>query len=194
MKKQQLNELLSSVVTRHPHLRLIVAGSQALHGHLSSVPSVVEQSMEVDLLLTGEAFRARSLIEEEFGMESPYQGTTGLYVHPVGLGTITLPQGWEQRLVPLGKDRDWGNVWALEIHDLTVTKLIAGREKDFVFILELLRSENAKLDVVLERFLSFRASPFGNAVADRLQKLANHLDRVGLHSMSKQVRQASLKS
>jgi hypothetical protein len=188
MKKRQLTELLSRVVARHPTIRLIVAGSQALYGHFSSVPSVVEQSLEADLLLTGESFSVRRQIEEEFGMESPYQGSTGLYAHPVGLGTIVLPCGWEERLVPFGRDHGWQNVWVLEIHDLAATKLIAGREKDYSFLMEMLRGENIQFDVLLPRFLSFRSSPFANAVDDRLRKLAERLEEQGLRSLAQRVR------
>ena len=189
MKKHQLHELLGSVVARYPSVRLILAGSQALFGHLASVPSVVEQSIEADLLLTDEAFKARQQIEDEFGMESPYQETTGLYVHPVGLGTITVPRGWEQRLVRFGRDHGWSNVWALEVHDLTASKLMAGREKDCLFVVELLRGGHIRLDVLLQRFVSFRSSPFSNAVDDRLKKLAKSLDAAQLRSMADGVRQ-----
>jgi hypothetical protein len=189
MKQHQLHELLGSVVARHPSVRLILAGSQALFGHLTSVPPVVEQSIEADLLLAGEAFKARQQIEEEFGMESPYQGATGLYVHPVGLGTITVPRGWEQRLVPFGQDRGWSDVWVLEVHDLTASKLMAGREKDYVFVIELLRNGHVGLDVLLQRFVSFRSGVFANAVDGRLEKLAKQLDATRLRAMADAVRQ-----
>src|ERR1051325_4816885 len=97
MKTNQLHDLLAGIVRRNPGVRLILAGSQALYGHTQFVPDIVKMSMEADLLLTGDAFRARRDIEGEFGMESLYQGETGIYAHPVGLGTITLPKGWEER-------------------------------------------------------------------------------------------------
>ena len=94
----------------------------------------MELSLEADLLLVREAFQARAGIEEQFGMDSPFQAQTGFYAHPVGLGTITVPRGWEERLVPFGREEELANVWTLEIHDLAATKLMAGRDKDFEFL------------------------------------------------------------
>jgi hypothetical protein len=188
MKRLQLDELVGSVVARHPAIRLIIAGSQALYARFGSAPEVVEQSLEADLLLTGDSFKARRQIEEEFGMGSPYQGSTGLYAHPVGLGTVVLPGGWEERLIPFGRDHGWQNVWALEIHDLAATKLIAGRGKDYAFVVEMLRHEGVRADLLLPRFLSFRASSVANAVDDRLQNLVDRLDAEGLRSLAQKVR------
>lgn len=182
MKKHQLGELLRAVANEHPTARLVLGGSQALHGHVFSVPSLVELSMEADLLLTGEAFKARRQIEDLFGMESPYQRETGLYAHPVGLGTITLHPGWEGRLVPFGRDAGLNNVWALEIHDLAVSKLMAGREKDFEFLLYVIRSELVDCAKLLSLFLDMRKGAFANAVPDRLQKLGDHCERAGLRA------------
>src|SRR5438105_9853067 len=67
-------------------------------------------------------------------MDSAFQAETGFYAHPLGLGTITVPRGWEGRLIPFGREDGLLNVWALEIHDLAATKLMAGRDKDFEFL------------------------------------------------------------
>ena len=49
--------------------------------------------------------------------------------------TASLPEGWEERLVPVqnAQTKD-ATGWCLETHDLGVSKLIAGREKDVAFV------------------------------------------------------------
>ncbi len=121
MKKPQLIELLQRIRAIHAAPRLIVAGSQALYGAVASAPPIVEFSMEADLLLVGEAFQARADIDQHFGMDSPFQSETGFYAHSVGMGTITLVAGWEERLVPFGREEGLANVWALENHDLAAS-------------------------------------------------------------------------
>src|SRR5438105_4300084 len=94
--------------------RLILAGSQAFYASASSAPELVERSEEADLLLVGVPRDLFLRLEEALGMESPYLRETGVFAHPVGLGTITVPQGWEQRLIPFGRGERLLNVWALE--------------------------------------------------------------------------------
>jgi hypothetical protein len=125
-------------------------------------------------LLTGEDFVHRQAIEDGFGMTSEYLARTGVFAHPVGLGTITVPPGWEERLVPFGREEGLANVWALEIHDLAATKLMAGREKDFEFLRALLDHGLCDFPTLLGRFESFRGGVFENALPDRLRKLAHH--------------------
>ena len=61
--------------------------------------------------------------EDALGMESPHLRETGVFAHPVGLGPIVLPRGWEHPLVPFGRDEALFNVRALEIHDLAISGL-----------------------------------------------------------------------
>jgi hypothetical protein len=71
------------------------------------------------------------------------------------------PKGWEQRLVAYAI----GDVTArcLEIHDLIVTKLSAGRLKDYEFIAAMLMSKFARADEVVRRIQTF-ADPHTQAV------------------------------
>lgn len=175
MKRPQLVELLRRIRSSPINARLIIAGSQALYGKVDSVPEVVQMSIEADLLLVREDFQARADIEDRFGMNSEFQAEVGFYAHPVGLGTITLPPGWEERLIAFGRDEGLANVWALEIHDLAVSKLMVGRDKDFEFLRSLLERSLINFPVFLERFRGLSVSAYAVAVPDRLAKLTAHL-------------------
>ena len=53
----------------------------------------------------------------------------GYYAPGVAPSTAILPRGREERLVPLRNENTRGAIgWCLEIHDLLVSKLIAGRQ------------------------------------------------------------------
>src|ERR1041384_1117629 len=110
MKRPQLIELLQRIRQNQAEPRLIVAGSQALYASITDAPAVVEFSIEADLLLVREAFQARAGIEAVFGMDSDFQAETGFYAHAVGLATIVLPAGWEERLLPFGRKDGLANV------------------------------------------------------------------------------------
>jgi hypothetical protein len=175
MKRPQLIELLQRIRATQAEPRLIVAGSQALYASTNDAPAVVEFSIEADLLLVREAFQARAEIESSFGMDSAFQAEVGFYAHPVGLPTVVLPAGWEQRLVPFGRDEGLDNVWALELHDLLASKLMAGREKDFEFLRALLDHSLCDFPTLLARMDLLRSGPSANAVPDRLARLARQL-------------------
>jgi hypothetical protein len=98
------------------------------------VPESVKQSVECDFLLLAAGVPSFRAVIEQIGLASSFQETHSYFADPVCLATDVLPAGWEARLV-----RQWDEVgvlraYCVEIHDTCVNKLMAGREKDFVFI------------------------------------------------------------
>ena len=92
-------------------------------------------------------------MEEALGQRSPYFTDHGFYVDAVEPGLILLPAGWESRLKPFCV----GNVtaWCLEVNDLVVSKLDAGRLKDYEFINSVLRTGLADFAAVEKRIETF---------------------------------------
>ena len=187
MTKSRLLDLLRRATVLSAGQRLILAGSQAFYASASSAPHLVERSEEADLLLVGVDRSLFLRLDEALGMESPHLRETGVFAHPVGLGTIVLPSGWEQRLVPFGQDEGLPNVWALEIHDLAASKLMAGRDKDFEFLHALLEHTFCDFPTLLARMDLLRAGASGNAVPDRLARLARHLRDWQRHDLARMV-------
>jgi hypothetical protein len=175
MTRSRLFDLLQRAANLSAGQRLILAGSQAIYAFASDAPLLVERSEEADLLLVGVDRNLFLRLEEALGMESPHLRETGVFAHPVGLGTIVLPDGWEARLVSFGGDEGLINVWALEIHDLLASKLMAGREKDFEFLRALLDHSLCDFHTLLARMDLLRTGPSANAVPDRLAKLKRQL-------------------
>jgi hypothetical protein len=94
------------------------------------------------------AFRA---VIEQIGFASGFQETHGYYADAVGLATVVLPTGWQERLVPLVDGAGILRAHCLEVHDTCVNKLMAGREKDFVSIKELLDRGLVNMETFIER-------------------------------------------
>jgi hypothetical protein len=175
MTRNRLLDLLRHAASLSAGQRLVLAGSQAFYALALSAPHIVERSEEADLLLCGVERSLFLRLEEALGMESAYLRKTGVFAHPVGLGTISLPPGWEERLIPFGENEGLPNVWALEIHDLMASKLMAGRDKDFEFLRALLERGRLDFPTLVERLHNFRRTVYANALPDRFAKLARHL-------------------
>lgn len=120
---------------------LLVIGSQAVHGSMiGELPIEAERSVEVDVAVRGDADgRYADLIDGSIGEASMFHDTFGYYAQGVVESTARLPDGWQQRLVRFETPSTGGvTAWCLELHDLWISKAIAGREKDGEFCRALL--------------------------------------------------------
>jgi hypothetical protein len=131
MRREQLQELLREAGRVAGRDELVVIGSQAVHAVAGTAPAEVVVSRECDLLLD-EGDAAADALEQQLGMQSPFYAERGLYVDVVPPGIPVLPEGWRDRLLAL----DAAPVVArcLEVHDLAVAKLAAGRLKDYELV------------------------------------------------------------
>ena len=89
-----------------------------------------------------------------------FHDTFGYYAQGVEERTAVLPKGWQQRLIPICNANTRGATGlALEVHDLLVSKIIAGREKDVAFLREAANHGLADGHVVLRRLNESPAAP-----------------------------------
>ncbi len=151
----------------------IIVGLQSLFAVTDDVPASVTESIECDYLITS-AETIRNVIRE-LGIFSEFQKTQDIFADPLGLATVVLPEGWRERLQPL-KDLQ-GNICAycLELHDTAVSKLMAGREKDFIFIAGLLEKGLISLNTFVKRAATIQNTASADALLPRLKKLENQL-------------------
>ncbi|HEY1684110.1 MAG TPA: DUF6036 family nucleotidyltransferase [Tepidisphaeraceae bacterium] len=151
MKQQQLEHILRAAAGITGADEFVVIGSQAILGQYANPPDELVVSIEVDLFSLRDRADAE-LIDGSIGEASPFHQTFGYYAHGVAEETATLPRGWKQRLVLLKSPATAGATGlCLEVHDLAVSKLVAGREKDVQFIAGLLRNHLAEERTVRER-------------------------------------------
>lgn len=159
MTREQLEHLIRAAAVIADVDTVIVVGSQAILGQFPDAPESMRASVEADLFPLHHPERAEA-IEGSIGELSPFHETFGYYAHGVGEETARIPEGWRKRLVEVRNENTRGaRGLCLEIHDLLVSKLIAGREKDLDFLREAARHQLANRETLLLRLQAVSADP-----------------------------------
>jgi len=172
MNRTALEHILRAAAAVANERDIVVIGSQAVLGQFPNAPEALLMSIEVDLF-PRHAPDKSLLIDGAIGELSMFHQSFGYYAHGVDDTTATLPWGWAERLVPIHNENTAGATgWCLEVHDLAISKLVAGREKDLAFLRILLRERMAAPPVLRERLSTLTVSP------DRMQVLQERLHRV----------------
>ncbi|MBI2068353.1 MAG: hypothetical protein HYT77_10135 [Deltaproteobacteria bacterium] len=121
--------------------QLLVIGSQAIHASYRRVLPEAERSIETDIAALNDLDGSKAdLIDGSIGELSVFQETFGYYAQGVSPKTAILPEGWRKRLVRFCTPATNGvTALCLELHDLWISKAIAGRPKDIEFCRALLK-------------------------------------------------------
>lgn len=159
MTRAELEHILRAAGAIADAADLIVIGSQAILGSFANAPRELLVSREADVFPRDNPDRA-DLIDSTIGEGSPFQRAFGYYAHGVGEETAVLPAGWRERLVLItGENTRFIRGWRLEIHDLAISKYVAGREKDLDFTEALIRYEMINPAVLKSRLDSTSLRP-----------------------------------
>jgi len=151
MQRYQLEHIVRAASGITGATEFVIVGSQAVLGQFPEAPNVLLVSMEADI------FSLRSPADSELvdgciGEGSPFHQTFGYYAHGVGEETAILPTGWRGRVIPIRNENTGAGVGlCLEVHDLAVSKLVAGREKDIEFLVGLICHNMIAIDVLGDR-------------------------------------------
>jgi hypothetical protein len=150
---------------------LVVVGSQSILGQFADAPASLLRSQEIDVYPLSDPERAQ-VIDGAIGDGSTFHATYGYYAHGVGPETIAAPAGWQGRLtrleLPAIRKRDGTVVaWCLEVHDLVLAKLAAGRPHDYEFVDDALRAGLVDLEQ-LRLGLDLMPGHDGERVRERL--------------------------
>jgi hypothetical protein len=157
--RKQLEHLLRAAAEIAADDEIVVIGSQAILGQFPDAPASMRVSVEADLFPLNYPERA-DLIDGSIGELSPFHETFGYYAQGVAEETARLPKGWKDRLIIIQNENTRGvKGWCLEVHDLLVSKAIAGREKDVVFLADAARHGLARAEILLERLATVEADP-----------------------------------
>jgi len=172
MRRPQLEHIIRAAAGITGAAEFVIIGSQAVLGQFPQAPDELLVSIEADVFSTRNSADS-DLIDGSIGEGSPFHQTFGYYAHGVSGETAVLPAGWRDRLVPIHNSNTGGGTGlCLEIHDLAVSKLVAGREKDMNFIAGILRHRLANAETIRAR-LGATALPL-----ERLTTCLHRLNRV----------------
>ena len=151
MTRSELEHLIRAAGAIAEDSEIIVIGSQSILGQFPDAPRALLTSAEADVYPRHHPERA-DLIDGSIGEGSTFHETFGYYAQGVGEETATLPKGWKTRLVRISNANTAGTSGlCLEVHDLAVSKYVAGREKDLDFTRELARHGMTDEKVLLAR-------------------------------------------
>ena len=111
MTRDQLEHAIRAACEVAEDSELIIFGSQAILGEHPNAPEQLRASIEVDVQPLNRP-SAVDLIDGALGELSQFHETYGFYVHGVSIEAATLPNGWEDRTIPVshptGDERERG--------------------------------------------------------------------------------------
>ena len=148
MKRHELEHVLRAAAAIAQENSFVVVGSQAILMAFPYAPEELLASRELDLYPALHPEKA-DLIDGAIGAMSSFDQTFGYHADGVGPDTAVMPNDWHTRetLYYLGEV----TVICPEVHDLAVSKCVAGRDKDADFVRALFRHAMIDLSVMIER-------------------------------------------
>lgn len=159
MKRSELEHVIRAAGRIARDRAIIVIGSQAVLGQFPDAPEALLASMEADVYPRKHPGRA-DLIDGAIGEGSAFHEQYGYYAQGVGENTATLPKGWRTRLVSVKNENTEGvEGLCLEVHDLAISKYVAGRPKDLAFTRTLARHGLTRESVLVERMAATKLEP-----------------------------------
>lgn len=175
MRKELLFDLIRHVSELTGVETPIMVGSQTLYAVTESVPSIVRDSVECDFMLAEAGIEAIQAVNHHLGILSSFSKEKGYFADGLGLATVVLAPGWKDRLIPLEDNGGKTVAQCLEPHDAAISKLMAGRDKDHVFLNEILANQLISLETLAERAALIQQTAHEDALLPRLQKLFDYL-------------------
>ncbi len=151
MKRSELEHLIRAAGSIADDAEIVVIGSQSILGQFPDASPSLLVSAEADVFPLNRPELA-DLIDGSIGEGSPFHELYGYYAQGVDEATATLPRGWRDRLVRISNANTRGVTGlCLEIHDLAISKYVAGREKDREFTHELAKQRMVRRDTLIIR-------------------------------------------
>lgn len=139
MRRSELEHIIRAASAITNEYELVIIGSQSILGAVPNPPDSLAVSMEADIYPL-QSPELADLIDGAIGEASPFHERFGYYAQGVGPDTAVLPDGWQSRLVKLqNPNTDLKVGWCLDPHDLAISKLAAGRPKDWPFVADMIK-------------------------------------------------------
>lgn len=159
MTRSELEHVIRAAGAIAKDREIVVIGSQAVLGGYPDAPLALLASMEADVFPLNHPERADE-IEGAIGEGSRFHEEFGYYAQGVSPVTATLPKGWRRRLVRI-KNENTGGIagLCLEVHDLAISKYVAGREKDLDFTRVLVREQLVDKEKLSQRLVMTSVTP-----------------------------------
>ena len=140
MRLQSLNHLLGVIQAVATPEKIYLFGSASLlpaHPELGEPGNALALTQDGDFLVQPITDSLAAVLQEAVGKETAFVQRFGYYADILRPAFVeTLPADWESRL---HRVEGYSNVFALDLYDLALVKLMVGREKDLNLLRALLR-------------------------------------------------------
>lgn len=151
MKRSELEHLIRAAGSIANDSAIVVIGSQSILGQFPDAPASLLVSAGADMFPLNHP-QLSDLIDGSIGEGSPFHELYGYYAQGVDDKTATLPRGWRERLVKISNPTTVGVTGlCLEVHDLAISKYVAGRDKDREFTKELAKHGLTRRSMLVTR-------------------------------------------
>lgn len=137
MTIEELRHIIRACRNATNHTEFLIVGSQVVLGYKSDDEISIElkRSREADIVPIPPLQELSDIIDGVLGEESQFDKEFHIYAHGNDLNTAVFPDEWETRV----------NTCIIEgckihfpsLEDFAISKYIAGREKDLLFVKEL---------------------------------------------------------
>lgn len=133
MYRSQLQHVILEIGQRFEFAEFHIIGSAAILATLPNPPEgALTATRDVDVIPPDDDERMADRISFVLGEASDFDREYGYYAQGVTSSTPRYaPTGWKARAIPIRVDQYTG--WCMDPHDLVLSKLGAGREKDLAF-------------------------------------------------------------
>jgi hypothetical protein len=174
MNRQEFEHIIKACANATCGHDFLIVGSQAILGSVPDAPRELRISMELDVCPLPFTEAAAAIIDGNIGELTRFHETFRIYAHAVGPETATLPQDFNERLVEM--DIGGIRVHCLAPIDLAYSKLAAGREKDFEFVVGLLHHKIVRPSE-LQKLIAGANVEIKPTMKDRLKLVRSQLER-----------------
>jgi len=153
LSKKHLEHVIRAAGRIAADNEVLIIGSNAFLGFIGDELSHFNVSNEIDIAFFDDPDgRKSNEVDGAIGEFSAFHQEFKYFAHGVSVETATLPAGWRERLKVVESDGIKG--FCLSVEDLAISKLAAGRDKDFEFVQALFRlkfTSPEKVAMLVER-------------------------------------------
>jgi hypothetical protein len=167
MRRAQLQHVILEIGERFGLTEFYVIGSAAILARLPDPPEgSLVATRDVDVIPGDGDRRVADRISYVMGEASEFDQVHGYYAQGVTLATPRYaPRGWQSRTIPIQVKKY--RALCMEPHDLLLSKLGAGREKDLEFAQAAVLSIDIQRDELLARLADVTADPAVRQLIER---------------------------
>ncbi len=161
MTPDQLKEILRAARARTEETEFYIIGSAAvLHIFNTTDHHLLTRSNEADLIPISGDSETADILSNAIGELSPFHANHHVYAEGVTFETPTFaPRDWQARTIEVFYSDIGVTAHFMELHDLALSKLGAGRPKDMEFCEALAKSGYLNKEVLLERLAIVQCNP-----------------------------------